>query len=383
MATHSPDSSQSPAAGGTLSVELNPPRVEIEPGGPPVEVTVALRNLSNVVEQYTLEISGLDADWYTAPVTSVSLFPQDSDQVRITLHPPKRPGVRAGSYPFRVIARARSGTAESSGSGTLELRGVAIYRILDLAPRRQTARGKGTYRLQLSNTGAADVRLGLEGRDTEDACTFSFPKHAEPLVAAGSKGEYPVVVRPKKRPWVGPPRSYDFTISVRPLDARGEPQTIAGQFTHQPLFRTLPILPVLKWLLILAVLLALLVAAFATGTAQEFGRRTAIVKAEGCSHLADVPLLGSLCGPGVAAPDKGCSFEFGFQEFAAAEPQMVGACTTNVVYDKFGNGLQYTQKGVLFWLKESNTVYFFSGDSVYVFVQGKTRLIDGSGRPVS
>jgi hypothetical protein len=52
-----------------------------------------------------------------------------------------------------------------------------------------------------------------------------------------------------------------------------------------------------------------------------------------------------------------------------------------VAYDDFGNGVQYSQKGVLFWLKESNTVYLFTGDSVYAYVQDKPRLLDGSGRP--
>src|ERR1700680_1742773 len=92
------DSARPAAEASALTVELNPPRVEMEPGGAPVEVVATLQNLSNVVEQYAIEVSGLEAEWYTAPVTSVSLFPQDRDQVRITLHPPRRPGLRAGSY---------------------------------------------------------------------------------------------------------------------------------------------------------------------------------------------------------------------------------------------------------------------------------------------
>src|ERR687885_133722 len=54
-----------------VSIELTPARVEMEPGGSPVEVVVTIQNLSDVVEQYAVELSGLDADWYTAPVTRV------------------------------------------------------------------------------------------------------------------------------------------------------------------------------------------------------------------------------------------------------------------------------------------------------------------------
>lgn len=382
METQVPGTDSPPAA--ALIVDLSPPRVEMEPGGSPIEIVATVQNLSNIVEQYAIEITGLDADWYTAPVTSVSLFPQDRDQVRISLHPPKRPGLRAGAYPFRVIARARSGTAQQSAGGVLDVRGVAVYRIVDLTPRRQTARGKGTYRLQIANTGAADVRLGFEGSDPEAECTYSFPKQSEALVVAGGKAEFPVVVKPKKRPWVGPEQSYDFTISARPVDARGEPQAVSGQFTHKPLFRALPIWPVLKWVLIALAALAIIIVLFAIGIPQEFGRRVQVATAQACGGLRNVPVIGAACPrprelPPLAAD---CAFQFGFKEFADAEPEMVGPCTTRVIYDDYGNGLQYSKKGVLFWLKESNTVYFFTGDSVYAYVQGKPRLLDGSGRPV-
>jgi hypothetical protein len=55
-------------------------------------------------------------------------------------------------------------------------------------------------------------------------------------------------------------------------------------------------------------------------------------------------------------------------------------CTTDAAYDSFGNGVQYSTVGVMWWLKASNTVYLFRGDSVYLFVEGKPRLLDGSGR---
>ena len=387
MSTQIPDG-DSPRAGtatpGSLSVDLSPARTEMEPGGSPVEIVLTLHNLSNVVEQYTIEVTGLETDWFTAPVTSLSLFPQDRDQVRISLHAPKRPGLRAGSYPFQVTARARSGTADQAAHGVLDVRGIAIYRIVDLAPRRLTTRGQGTFRLQVANTGAADVRLALEGRDTDDECTFGFPKQ-EALVAAGARTEFPVQVKPKKQPWIGPERSYDFTITARPTDARGDSQMASGQLTHRPMFQALPIWPILKWLLIALVLIAVVIGLYALGIPQEFGRRAEVALAQSCGNVRNVPVVGGLCparSSQLPQPNAQCTFEFGFKEFADAEPAMVGACTSNVAYDDFGNGVQYAQKGVLFWLKESNTVYLFTGDSVYAYVQGKPRLLDGSGRPV-
>src|SRR5579859_6774999 len=124
MDSLTPDGNASRAGTATpsmITVELSPAHVEMEPGGTPVEVVATLQNLSNVVEQYSIEVTGLEPDWFTAPVASVSLFPQDKDQVRISLHPPKRPGLRAGSYPFRVVARARGNATQTSAAGVLDV----------------------------------------------------------------------------------------------------------------------------------------------------------------------------------------------------------------------------------------------------------------------
>jgi hypothetical protein len=364
-----------------LVVELTPARIEMEPGGSPVEVTVTLQNLTDVVEQYTVELTGLDPEWYTAPVASVGLFPQDRDQVRISLHPPKRPGVKAGTYPFQVIVRARDGRNERVIEGILDLRGYAAYRV-DLTPRRQTARGKGAFRLQVANTGTADVRLGLDGHDAEEQGRVRFGRSAEASVTAGAKSELPVIFQPKSRPWVGPERSYDFVISVRPLDARGEPQQVSGQFTHRPLFRTLPIWGILKILAVLLVIFLAVILFFGTGIAEELGHRTQVAGSQLCGALYRVPVVGSGCPQPNRAPEPvaNCEFAAGFKELHDAEGQLVGACTTNVRYDEFGNGLQYTEKGVLFWLKGSNTSYFLIDDSVYGLIRGKIQLVDGSGR---
>src|ERR671929_2206566 len=97
-----------------LLVQLNTDQVVMEPGGTPFELVVTVQNLSKVIDQYTIDLTGLDRDWFTASVTSVSVFPDDRIPVRIMLHPPKRPGVRAGAYPFRVIVRSRETADQAS-----------------------------------------------------------------------------------------------------------------------------------------------------------------------------------------------------------------------------------------------------------------------------
>ncbi len=372
----------------SLLVQLQPHQIEVEPGGTPVEAVLALQNLGRVVEQYTTEVSGLDADWFTAPVASVGLFPQDREQLRISFHPPRRPGLKAGTYPFRILVRARGGAEQETVEGVLDVRGFAVYR-LDVTPRRLTGRRSGNYRVQLSNTGTADARLSLEGRDEQDALRFKFGHGGSALIAAGSKTELSLNVRPKRRPWLGPERTYGFKISAKPQDARGEVQTVEAEYTHRPLFTSWkPVRRVMGFVVLLLFIGFVITILSSVGVFGELPRRMAIAGAQVKTAACRVPVLDRLCPadvvvakPEPAAPEA-CKFEYGFKDFADAEPKMVGNCTSYVAYDGFGNGLQWTEYGVLFWLKASNTVYYFVGDRVYAQVDNQTKLVDAPGRPL-
>src|SRR4051812_2394784 len=199
--------------GSDLLVELTPSKIEVEPGATPAEAIVVIQNLGDLVEQYTVEIIGLDGDWFTAPVASVGLFPQDRDQVRVSFHPPKRPGLRAGAYHFKVRVRSRSGGTERTAEGVLDVHGYAVYR-LDMSPRRQKARGKGQFKVQLTNSGTADARLSLAAQDAEEACRFRFGSPDEVLVPAAGKLEVPLTVTPKRRPWLGGETAHAFTVNA-------------------------------------------------------------------------------------------------------------------------------------------------------------------------
>src|SRR5438132_974168 len=205
----------------SLLVELNPARIPMDASGAPVELLVTIRNLGDVVDQYAVEIIGLDSDWFTPP-SSVGLFPQDTQEVRISLHPPGA-SVRKGNYPFRVLVRSRGGAAEESAQGVLEVGGAARLR-LEVTPRQHTARRFGTFKVQVSNSGTADVEVVLEGRDAEEACEVRFPHADRLLVPASAAATTSVRIRPKKRPWVGPEHTYNFAVSARSQSGGAEPQ---------------------------------------------------------------------------------------------------------------------------------------------------------------
>lgn len=368
-----------------LLLELTPPRVEVEPGGASAEAALTLHNLSNVVEQYTTEVVGLDPEWYTAPVSSVGLFPQDRDQVRVTFHPPKRPGMRAGSYPFRVLVRSRGGTQTETVDGVLDVRGYAVYR-MDVSPRRRVGRKPGKYTVSLTNTGTADARLQLEAKDPEDALQFRFPKEDAPFVGAGSKIDVPLVVRANERPMIGAEKFFDFIITSRPQDARGEPQAVTAQYAFRPRFASWgPIRTAVQLLLVAAILFVIADFAVSTGVARQLPFRMRVASAQFFKSVCSNDLVKGFCPASAIAakpePDpEACNYDFGFKEFFDAEQALIGPCATAVDYDGFGNGLQYTKNGLMVWVKASNTVYYFGGDSIYAYVDQQTRLLDGPGK---
>lgn len=369
----------------TLRLEVSPSRIEMGAGDPPVEITVTLENLGDVVEQYVVDLVGLEPDWYTAPGGTVGIFPQDHDDVRISVHPPRRPGVQAGSYSFRVRVRSRGSAQEMVAQGRLELRGYAVFR-LDIMPHRQTARRRGRYQVQLANTGNADTQLFLDARDAEEGCRFRFPKDDAPIVAAGSRMELPLIVGPKRRPWVGPDHRYELTVTARPQAGSGDPKTVTAQYTHHPLFESWA--PVWKAIVAVVVVLALLVGAgivVESGVMPEFSRRVQSGSGMMRGASARIPGLGPLLRLSPDAeprPDPNCRLTLDFQQLAEASGELVGTCVTRAAYDGFGNASQYTTNGVLFWARASNTPYFLKDECLYAFVEGKTEVMHGPDRCV-
>jgi hypothetical protein len=366
---------------GSLRVELNPAQVPMDASGAPVELLVTIRNEGDVVDQYSVEVIGLDADWFTPP-PSDGRFPQDTQEVHIKVHPPAA-SVRKGNYPFRVLVRSRGGAAEESAQGVLEVGGVARLR-LDVTPRQHTAHRFGTFKVQVSNSGTADVNVTLEGRDAEEACDVRFPNADTLLVPAGAGADTSLRIRPKKRPWVGPEHTYNFSVTASSQAGGAEPQTAPGQFTHQPWLASWAPLRTLAFVLVGVVVVLVVFSVLASaGVFEQLPTRAQTALGVLRGTACRVPALGNICPPDALAAipvlDEQCTYASPFKEYVDAETALIGSCRSRVGYDGFGNGMQFSSNGVLFWQKASDTVYFVSNTSVYAFLQGKSQLLHHEG----
>jgi hypothetical protein len=105
---------------------------------------------------------------------------------------------------------------------------------LELAPKKSRGR-KGSHKLYITNTGNTATTYTFNGDDPEDMCSFNFKENSV-KVEPGAKVEVPVVVDPKKKPFTGNSKTYNFKITVTPhASEAGEGKSVEGQFECTPL----------------------------------------------------------------------------------------------------------------------------------------------------
>jgi hypothetical protein len=241
---------------------LDIPAVTVVPGETAM-TTVTVRNDSDIVEAYALEVVGDCASWATVEPARVSLYPGTSETVTIRLAPPRSPEIRAGEVALgvRVLpAEHPESVRVLETTVTVE----AFHELhTELAPRRRRGWLRGRYRLAVRNLGNTPVRVGFTPGQAGDELGFAFTP-AEQRLEPGESAEAGLRVRRGAPVWFGAPVVWPFTVDAaeRTDDEEETPQDPTA--VRPPLdaeFVQIPVFP--RWLLIvLAALIALLLAWF-------------------------------------------------------------------------------------------------------------------------
>ncbi len=219
-----------------INVTLSPDRLQVAPGQS-ATTTATLKNAGDVVEAYSIAVEGIDPQWCALSVSSVSLFPGDQQQVRLTIQLPKVSASRAGTYNVVIkVASKRDPTLETTAQLGME---VGRFLLFDLALSPKKARGrKGFYKVIIANHGNVPTTYTLVGQDPEDMCRFDF-KQSAVTVEPGATAEVPIVVDPKKKPFTGKAKAYNFTLTVSShASEAGESKSVQGQLDCRPLLPT-------------------------------------------------------------------------------------------------------------------------------------------------
>lgn len=239
---------------GSVLVTLSSSLVTVAPGSQ-ASTEVRIRNRSNIVDQYQIQISGEPSDWSVAEPSTLSLFPDKEGVVTVRFRPPRSTEVSAGRKPFAVKAQSRSSSEISSRQeGAIE---VASFREPALTITPHTARGgeSATYRLLVQNQGNAPMRATLDAADPDELLAFKFDRPALTL-APGEAANLKLVVKTRATIYDGPPQPHGFKVQ---LEADGMPPvradgTLLQEAIPRPVAKKFPLVPVLLGVLLVGLL---------------------------------------------------------------------------------------------------------------------------------
>ena len=201
------------------------------------EATATIRNLGQTVDQFLISIEGLNPDWYDLTVSSVALFPNDEEVLKLVIHPIKTTEFKAGSYPFQLVVVSQENPNEKVNVDlALEVKAVSEPK-LDITPQRIIGR-KGEYKIIASNPGEETIVLQLDAVDDEAVLRYDLqPKLL--TIPGGSSLESNLKA---KLAWIDffiRERVCDFQI-LATLTGIDAVKTVSGQLVIVPWYKSLP-----------------------------------------------------------------------------------------------------------------------------------------------
>jgi len=181
--------------------------------GEETTASIRVRNIGQVVDQFTLSVLGDAQPWSTIVPPSLSLFPGAEGSATITFRPPKNAEIPAGPLPFGIRVDSKEDPAgDVVEEGNLEI-GAFIDTYAELAPRTSRGSRASNHDLAVDNRGNLRLNAQITASDPDKALDFDINPPsvvADPGTAALSK----IKVKPRKRFWRGTPKTHPFRVEV-------------------------------------------------------------------------------------------------------------------------------------------------------------------------
>ncbi|MGD9932237.1 MAG: FHA domain-containing protein [Dehalococcoidia bacterium] len=230
------------AVAATARVTLIAPATPAVPGGPAVVARLLVHNSGRVVDQLSVAVLDLPAEWVRIATPQLVLVPGESSEVPIAISVPKRPDAAAGTYEFNVVVTSIETQREVFSSAS-----VVVPAFQDTLFELRPKRSKKNFTLATENRGNDFLVLDLRGNDDEEALDYSF----QPPVLSldpGQSERVRVRVRGPRRLF-GRPETVPFAI----IGQSAQDPSVSAQSSGQLLIRP----PLQRMLLPTFVLLAL------------------------------------------------------------------------------------------------------------------------------
>ncbi|HEU5334181.1 MAG TPA: hypothetical protein VFU73_15480 [Actinocrinis sp.] len=211
---------------------LTPAVLPVRPGAEAV-AELSVTNTGTVVDSFALEVLGVAAAWARCDPPVLSLFPGQSETVRVVFAPPAGPATSPGQLAFGIrIMPTEDAAHPAVEEGALDIAGIAALSA-DISPRTGRARGRraGKYQVAVDNRGNAPAVVELAGWDGQDLVDVAVdPQTIE--VGPGAAVFVKARTRARKRVWRGASVLHRFTVGVRPS---GDPANPDAPNTPEPL----------------------------------------------------------------------------------------------------------------------------------------------------
>lgn len=235
----------------TVRASLTFPVLPLEAGGVPGVGTLVVQNRGRVVDELSVEVLDLPADWVRLSQSRFVLLPNDQTEVTLIVQPPRRADAHAGEYDFAVVV-----TSSETGREVLTNGHVSVLPFEATTLELHPVRSNKQFTLHAINNGNAPATYLLSGTDDEEVLFYEFALPQVEL-AAGEEAQIPFRVTPRKRRYLGPTLSSPFTVIATPAAEAGTKATAVGQVALRPTLQ-----PLVRPALLTAVLAAIAIGLF-------------------------------------------------------------------------------------------------------------------------
>lgn len=217
-----PNLVQSSAGQGKVGVFLENPELKVEPGGT-TTATLVLLNQGSLVDHFNIIVKGVPETWLSAKPRPIQLMPGDQQEVNLVFNVPRAAEARAGRYTMSIRVASQSSPDQAVNVSAVLSVGIFSTYACDFYPRQ--IHTNQTARLTIHNKGNSREIFAVKLRDRGDELRFE-PSNANVQVPENGSATLPFTAYPRKRRWVGRPKTHAFSAEV--VSGRGENQTVSG-----------------------------------------------------------------------------------------------------------------------------------------------------------
>ena len=202
----------------SFTAVLNTDQISADPGVT-VALTVEIISRADDVQQFEIEVEGLDPEWVAIPVPTFSLNSRDSQQEKVFLKPLRTSESLAGDYPFVVKVRSLTTGEARSVPGILQVKAFN-HLSMEIDPKRgkvSSTQKQCPFEVTIMNLGNTEHNLKLFATDPEDQCTFVFDSE-QISIGAGQQKTIEVRASATSSPLLANARLYGFSVSGRDIE---------------------------------------------------------------------------------------------------------------------------------------------------------------------